>query len=178
MKMKKILFLGPQGSGKSTQAKLLSEKLGIPYLSSGYILRNIAKEKTGIGRYIEKTINAGNLVPDDKMMVIMEDYIKRLEYREGYILDGYPRTLEQVKVFGPKFDAVFYLYLPEEVVIERLARRGREDDTPELIKTRLGLYYKQTQPLLDYYKRLGILIEIKAESSIKSIHDDIRSRLS
>jgi len=90
----KIILIGIQGSGKSTQGNLLSEKLSIPYLSTGHIIREMAKEKTTMGRYIKETTYSGLLIPDDIMIPIVADYLARKEYQNGFILDGFPRTIE------------------------------------------------------------------------------------
>ena len=95
----KIILIGIQGAGKSTQGNLLSKKLKIPYLSTGHIFRELAKEHTSLGRYIKETMNAGYLIPDKKTVEIVSEYLNRPEYKKGYILDGFPRTLEQVKMF-------------------------------------------------------------------------------
>lgn len=167
--MKKILFLGPQGSGKSTQAKLLGKFLKIPVVSTGDIFRQMSE--------VKKILQQGKLVDDQTTCQIVRKRLQQADCKQGFILDGYPRSLEQVKIFDPKFDVVFYLDLPEETAIERLTKRAREDDTAEIIKTRLDLYYQQTQPLLDYYRKQGILKEIEAENSIESVQEAIRSKL-
>lgn len=91
----KIILIGIQGAGKSTQGNLLSEKLNVPYLSTGHIFREMAKEKTPLGRHIKEIMNAGYLIPDAKTVEIVSEYLKKSEYEKGYILDGFPRTLEQ-----------------------------------------------------------------------------------
>src|SRR5688500_12430084 len=95
----KIVLIGIQGSGKSTQGNLLSEKLNVRYLSTGHIFRELAKEKTPLGRYIKETMNSGYLIPDDKTLEIVNEYLSRPEYEAGYILDGFPRTIEQAEKF-------------------------------------------------------------------------------
>src|SRR3989338_3223508 len=104
----KIVLIGIQGSGKSTQGNLLSEKLNVPYLSTGHIFREMAKEKTPSGRYIKETMNAGILISDEKTIEIVNEYLSRSEYAGGYILDGFPRTKSQVEAFKEKIDRVIY----------------------------------------------------------------------
>ena len=89
----KLIIIGIQGAGKSTQGNLLKKKLGVPYLSTGHIFRELAKERSQLGRYIKETMNAGYLIPDEKTLEIVSEYISRPEYQKGYILDGYPQTL-------------------------------------------------------------------------------------
>ncbi|MDO9027595.1 MAG: nucleoside monophosphate kinase, partial [Candidatus Roizmanbacteria bacterium] len=113
----KIVLVGIQGSGKSTQGNLLSKQLNIPYLSTGHIFREIAKEKTQLGRYIKETVNSGLLVPDEKTIEIVNSYLSRPEYKKGYILDGFPRTLKQAKEFKNNVDKVIYLDISQKEAI-------------------------------------------------------------
>ncbi|MBI1862609.1 nucleoside monophosphate kinase, partial [Candidatus Microgenomates bacterium] len=108
----KLVLTGIQGSGKSTQGNLLVKQLGLPYLSTGHIFRQIAKEKTTLGRYIKTVMNAGILIPDDKTIEIVNTYLSRPEYKRGYILDGFPRTIEQAKRFRNNVDKVIYIDIP------------------------------------------------------------------
>lgn len=165
----KILLIGPQGSGKSTQAKLLADYLKIPFISTGEIFRRMA--------LVKKILSEGKLVDDQTTCKIVKDRLKQPDCKRGFVLDGYPRTLEQGKIFDPGFDKVFYLDVPEEVVIERLTKRGRSDDTPESIKMRLDLYYKQTEPLLEFYRNLGILSEIDGLGTTLQVQQRIREEL-
>lgn len=170
----KILLIGPQGSGKSTQAKLLAEYLVVPTVSTGDIFRKLIQENTDIGRKLKDILNEGRLVDDQTTCEIVQERLSRSDCRQGFVLDGYPRTVEQMKIFDPGFDKVFYLNVPEEEVIKRLMVRMRADDSAELIKTRLGLYYKQTSPLLDYYRSQEELIEIDGIGSVEEVQNEIR----
>jgi adenylate kinase len=120
----KLVLIGIQGSGKSTQGNLLSKQLKIPYLSTGHIFREIAKEKTPLGRFVKETLNAGFLIPDEKTVPIVEEYLSRPEYKTGYILDGFPRTLKQVKQYRNNVDKVIYLDVPEKDALWRIAFRN------------------------------------------------------
>jgi adenylate kinase len=163
----RILFIGAQGSGKSTQAKLLAQFLGLPYISTGDIFRQMQGE-------IKQILDQGKLVDDQTTSKIVEEKLKNPEYSNGFIFDGYPRTLEQIRLFDPGFDKVIYLDLPDEKASERLLARGREDDTKELIAERLKHYHGQTDPILDFYEQKGILVSISGEGSIEEIAQKIR----
>lgn len=175
----KLILLGIQGSGKSTQGSILSEKLGIPYLSTGHIFRDMSKEKTPVGRYIKETINAGYLIPDEKTLPIVEEYLKKPEYEKGYILDGFPRTINQAKEFHNGIDKVIYLKVSDKEALWRLSSRqdNREDETLAGIRKRIELFHKFTEPVLDYYRNKGYLIEIDGEKNIEEITKEILSKL-
>lgn len=172
----KLVLLGIQGSGKSTQGNLLSKQLNIPYLSTGHILREITKEKTRLGRYIKETINSGVLVPDEKMIPILEQYLKRSEYKKGYILDGFPRTLQQAKEFSNNVDKVIFLDIPDKESIYRLVYQNndaRQDKTLPAIKKRIESFHKFTEPVLAYFEKQGKLVSLDGTLSIKVVNNEI-----
>lgn len=173
----KILLIGPQGSGKSTQAKLLSQFLRIPLISTGDIFRNLSNQDTDQGRSLKHILDEGRLVDDETTSKKVWERLKKEDCQNGFIMDGYPRNIVQANAFDPNFDKVFYLKVPEEVVLERLLKRGREDDSEESIKTRLGLYYEQTEALLEYYKSKGILLEIDGVGDVDAIQQSLRAKL-
>jgi adenylate kinase len=179
----KIILIGIQGAGKSTQGNLLRDKLKIPYLSTGHIFREMAKEKTHLGRYIKEIMNAGYLIPDVKTVEIVSEYLKKPVYEKGYILDGFPRTLEQVKKFENGIDKVIHLKISDKEALWRLSYQkgndggNREDGTILAIRRRIELFHKLTEPVLDYYKKEGILIEIDGEQSIEEIHKEILKKI-
>lgn len=176
----KIILIGIQGAGKSTQGNLLRDKLNIPYLSTGHIFREMAKEKTPLGRYIKEIMNAGFLVPDEKTVEIVSEYLKKSEYKNGYILDGFPRTLEQVEMFKNGVGKVVYLKVSDKEALWRLSYRngeGRKDETLTAIRKRIELFHTLTNPVLDFYREKGILAEVDGERSIEEIHKEILEKI-
>lgn len=170
----KILLIGPQGSGKSTQGKLLAKYLQMPYISTGDIFREIAREN----KRIEQILKAGELVNDTTTIELVKKRLDESDCKNGFILDGYPRNLEQAKKIPDlNFDKVIYINVPDEIVLERLLKRGRADDTEQSIRLRLKLYQSQTQPLLDYYKNQSLLVEIDAKADIQKVQDEIKKSL-
>ncbi len=175
----KIVIIGIQGAGKSTQGNLLSEKLGLPYLSTGHIFREMAKEKTPLGRYIKEVMTAGYLIPDDKTLEIVSDYLHRPEYAKGYIIDGFPRTTTQAEAFENGIDHVVYLKVSDEEAKKRLNLRndGREDETPAALNRRIESFHKFTEPVLDFYRAKDELFEVNGEKTIEDINKEILEKI-
>jgi len=177
----KFVLLGIQGSGKSTQGTLLQKKLGLPYLSTGHIFRNLAKEHTQLGRHIKEVMNAGYLISDSKTLEIVSDYLKRPEYQKGYILDGFPRTLAQAATFENGIDGAIYLNVSDKEALWRLAYRVndevREDESLAAIKKRNESYHEFTDPVIEFYKKKKMLIEVDGEQAIEKIHKQIMKQL-
>jgi len=177
----KVVIIGIQGAGKSTQGNLLSEKIGVPYLSTGHIFRQIAKEKTALGRKVKEIMTAGFLQPDDLTVQVVESYLKRPEYAKGYIIDGFPRTLDQVKTFKNHVDKVIYLDISDQEALRRLqfqnADGSRPDATAEAIKKRVELFHEVTEPVIHYYRERGLLLDIDGEKKIEEIHKEILEKL-
>jgi len=170
--MMKLIIIGIQGAGKSTQGSLLSEKFKIPYLSTGHIFRDMAKEKTAIGRYIKETMTSGFLIPDGKTLEIVEEYLSRPEYEDGYILDGFPRTIKQAEEFQNGINHVIYLKVSDKEALWRLSYRngdGREDDTLLAIRKRIELFHKLTEPVIEHFRQKGTLIEVDGEKTVEEV---------
>ncbi|PIR61733.1 MAG: adenylate kinase, partial [Candidatus Pacebacteria bacterium CG10_big_fil_rev_8_21_14_0_10_44_11] len=146
----KLVLIGIQGAGKSTQGNLLSKQYAIPYLSSGHIFREMAKEKTQLGRWLKETLNSGALVPDDTTLEVVLTYLKKPEYAKGYILDGFPRTVPQAEAFNGSLDKVIYLKVSDKEALWRISGRAdaREDETLQAIRNRIKLFHEVTQPVV------------------------------
>lgn len=173
----KIIFLGIQGSGKSTQAKLLSQKLNLPYVEMGQLLRDRLEEESPEANQIRQALEIGNLVPDQITINTLNEKIKEDQYKSGYILDGYPRNDIQLKSLPGKFDKVFYIEIPKEEAIKRLTLRARNDDTPQVIERRVMLFFQETQPIIDFFRQEGILASIDGKPSIEDVTKLINSKL-
>ena len=183
----RVIFLGPPGSGKGTQAKLLSQRLGIPAISTGEILRAAVREGTPLGLQARAVMEAGELVSDDLMIALIRDRIAT-DASAGFILDGFPRTVEQAAALerllagnGAALSAVVNLSVPEAVLVDRLHGRskdeGRLDDRPETILERLRVYHQKTEPLVGYYRGKGLLVDVDGMGDIAEIAEKIDQAL-
>ncbi len=184
----RVIFLGPPGSGKGTQAKLLSQRLGIPAISTGEILRAAVREGTALGLQAKAVMDAGELVSDDLMNALIRDRIGAPDASAGFILDGFPRTVEQAAALerllagnGGALSAVVNLSVPEAVLVDRLHGRskdeGRSDDRPETILERLRVYHQKTEPLVGFYRGKGLLADVDGMGDIAEIAEKIDQAL-
>ena len=181
--MKKyLLFLGPPGAGKGTQAALLGKANSYLHLSTGELLRKEIALDTNLGKQVKDIMNKGELVSDQLVLEIVKKSLNG--DNKGWILDGYPRNLSQVNSLNDflinidqPLEIVFYLDIPDEVLIKQLLQRGRKDDNEETIKTRLKIYKETTEPLIQHYKDLDILEYINADGDLKTISDDIKQKM-
>lgn len=155
----RVLLLGPPGAGKGTQAVKLAEKLGIPQISTGELFRRNIEEGTKLGVEAKRYLDAGDLVPSDLTNELVDDRLNNPDAANGFILDGYPRSVEQATALhemlerrGTDIDAVLEFRVSEEVLLERLKGRGRADDTDDVILNRMKVYRDETAPLLEYYR--------------------------
>ncbi len=174
----RLVIFGRQGAGKGTQCLRLSERYGVPHVSTGDMLRAAAEAGTPFGLKAKEIMEAGDLVPDDVMFGLVEERLAQPDAEGGVLLDGFPRTAEQAaaldRILGDDpLLAAINLEVPEEIVIERMLARGREDDTEEAIRRRLDLYLDQTAPLLAHYDGLGLLVEVDGVGT----EDEVAERL-
>ena len=185
-----ILLLGPQGSGKGTQAKLISQTYGIPHIATGDMIREMKELDTPEGRELKAVYDAGELVNDDLMIRLIASRLDRGDTIPGFVLDGFPRTMPQadaldelLRDLGRDLDVVFEFQVPDrDVLLQRLLKRaeeeGRSDDTPEAIRRRLELYEQETAPLTEYYRSSrGNVVGIHAERPVEQVFAEIREAL-
>tara|TARA_B100000945_G_scaffold144686_1_gene115856 strand:+ start:81 stop:632 length:552 start_codon:yes stop_codon:yes gene_type:complete len=177
-----ILFLGPPGAGKGTQASIISNLASYLHLSTGELLRKEVNCQSELGLQIKEIINSGKLVSDELVLKIVK---KNLTINQkGWILDGYPRNLSQanslnevLKDLNQPLEVAFYLNLEEDVLVQRLLNRGRSDDNEETIRTRLQIYNETTQPLIGYYEKQNILEYIEGNRDLNLISNDIKQKM-
>lgn len=181
----RLLIVGPPGSGKGTQAAFIREAFDIPDISTGDIFRYHIKNQTPLGVQVKKIVDAGDYVPDDLTNALVADRLGQEDARNGFLLDGYPRTLQQVRYLdgllardGRPLEAVVQLVADRDEIVARLAKRaaeqGRADDTEEAIRHRQDVYQAQTAPLIDVYRDRGLLVEIDGLGSVDEVARRVR----
>lgn len=205
--MKNIILLGAPGAGKGTQASLISEEYNVPHISTGDILRRNIKEGTALGVKAKEYIDAGALVPDEVVIGLVESRLKEDDCNNGYILDGFPRTIAQAEALDKvaDIDLAINIDVPFDLIVSRLGGRRvckcgatyhvstlngetkckacgdelfiRDDDKPETVQNRLRVYEEQTQPLIDYYGKQGKVVDIEATGTIEQIFENIKKVL-
>lgn len=207
----KIIMLGAPGAGKGTQAKKIAEKYAIPHISTGDIFRANIKGDTELGRKAKSYMDQGQLVPDDVTIAMLLDRISQEDCKNGYVLDGFPRTIPQAESLtaalaerGEAVDYAVNVDVPDEAIVTRMAGRRacigcgatyhvvynppakegicdvcgetlvlRDDDKPETVQKRLGVYHEQTQPLIDYYGNSGVLANVDGTQELNKVFEDI-----
>ncbi len=211
----KIIMLGAPGAGKGTQAEMICEKYKLPHVSTGDIFRANIKNGTELGKEAKQYMDKGQLVPDELTVRILLDRVSKEDCKDGYVLDGFPRTIPQAEVLdqeltklGDKVDFAINVDVPDENIINRMGGRRacvncgatyhvqfappakenicdkcgstlilRDDDRPETVKARLEVYHKQTQPLIEYYSKKGVLKEVDGTVSMNEVFESIVSIL-
>jgi len=182
-----LLLLGPQGSGKGTQAKKIVEDHGVPHISTGDMFRAL-DATTELGREVDAIMERGYLVPDELTIRMIEERLSEDDALEGFILDGFPRNLAQAEaldamlaVIGRRLDAILFFDLPDEIARERALGRaheeGRADDTPEAIGRRLAIYHEQTGPVVHHYRATGRLVPLHADREVGEVYEAIQQAL-
>ena len=184
-----VLILGPQGSGKGTQAKLIAKTYGIPHIATGDMIREMKELDTPVGREVKAVYDAGRLVEDDLIVRMIRDRLDRGDTIPGFVLDGFPRNMAQAEALdallrelGRDIDVVFELQVPRDVLLERMQKRAaeenRSDDTPDAIRQRLEIYQRETAPLVEYYRTTrGNVVGIRGDRAIDEIFAEIRAAL-
>ena len=168
----RLIFLGPPGVGKGTQAHKLSQKLGLPQISTGDMLRENLKEKTSLGLEAKKYMDQGELVPDSVIVRMVQERLLQPDAKKGFILDGFPRTVAQADSLSNSdvgLDHVLQITAPRDVLINRMRGRKRTDDNEEIIQNRLKVYEDQTKPLVKYYQDKSILKVIDGTQSVAEV---------
>jgi adenylate kinase len=185
-----VLVLGPQGSGKGTQAKLIAKTYGIPHVATGDMIREMKELDTPVGREVKAVYDAGRLVEDDLIIRMIRDRLDRGDTIPGFILDGFPRNMVQAEALDELLgelerglDLVFEFQVPDrDVLIERMIKRAadenRSDDTPEAIRQRLEIYDRETAPLVEYYRSTrGNVVGVNADQPIEAVFAEVRSAI-
>lgn len=210
-----LILLGAPGAGKGTQAKIIMEKYNIPQISTGDMLREAVGKGTELGKKAQEFMKQGKLVPDEIVIGIVRERLKQKDCKDGFILDGFPRTIAQAEALdkllaemGKKIDAVINVNVPEEEVVKRIVNRRtckkcgaiyhliysppkidgicdkcggelyqREDDKEETVRERFRVYRKNTEPLINYYRKKGVLYDVDGTKDIEGVKKDVLSIL-
>ena len=172
----RIVLLGPPGAGKGTQAELLASQLGVPAISTGDMLRRAVSSGTELGGKVQGIMASGALVDDGTMADVVKDRLAQADARQGFLLDGYPRTLPQAHTLegiltgaGQDLDAVLCVEVPEEELVRRAVLRGRADDSEEVVRERFRVYREKTEPLIGYYRERGLLYPIDGNLPVEKV---------
>jgi adenylate kinase len=184
----RLILMGPPGAGKGTQAKVVAEKFGVPAISTGDIFRKNVSEGTDLGVKAQQYMDAGEYVPDEITNLMVQNRIDEPDAEPGFLLDGYPRTLQQVeeldgmiKYTGHQLDAVVCLTVDADELVQRLLARaetdGRSDDTEDVVRRRQEVYAEQTEPLIDVYRDRGLLVEVDGMGEVGEVTQRVLAAL-
>lgn len=179
--MTRVIFLGPPGAGKGTQAQLLCEGAKVPHISTGDILRAAVKAKTELGQKAEGYMSAGELVPDDLILGLIRERLGEADATNGWLLDGFPRNVEQAKFLnalldeiGQTCEVVINLEVPDDELVTRLLARGRSDDKEDVIRNRLEVYHEQTAPLIELYSGRKQLVSLNGNQEMDQVSAELQ----
>ena len=183
-----LLVLGPQGSGKGTQARRISEAHGVPHVSTGDMFREAIAAGTSLGIRVAPILASGELVPDELTIALIRDRLGKEDARPGFVLDGFPRNVQQAEALdemlagiGRGIDTVLFFDVSDDLAAARMrgraAAEGRTDDTPEVIARRLAIYHEQTEPVVNRYRAAGVLVPLRAELTVDEVSAEILGAL-
>lgn len=179
--MTRLIFLGPPGAGKGTQAQILSQSCSVPHISTGDILRSAVKARSELGQKAEGYMNAGELVPDDLILGLIRERLAQDDALVGWLLDGFPRNVEQAEFLNQLLDDidqscdfVINLEVPDDVLVSRMLERGRADDKEEVIRNRLEVYREQTEPLIALYRGRQQLRSVNGNQPLEQVSAELQ----
>lgn len=180
--MTRLIFLGPPGAGKGTQAQVLANLLQIPHISTGDILRDNVVRQTDLGQKAQSYMDQGELVPDQLILDMIQARLSQADASSGWILDGFPRNVAQavfldelLTKISSSYDRVISLEVPDEVLVERLLKRLRKDDTEEVIRHRLAVYHEQTAPLISFYRDRQQLVSVNGDQPMEAVTNALQA---
>jgi len=181
----RLIFLGPPGAGKGTQAKSLSEHWHIPHISTGEILRAAIAQGTPLGKQAQSYVAKGELVPDDLILALIRERLSQPDATSGWILDGFPRNVAQAEFLDrllqelhQSYDCVVNLEVPDGTIVSRLLARQRQDDTEEIVLHRLQIYRDRTEPLIDFYHQRGNLLKVDGDRPPTEVSEELKQAIS
>jgi adenylate kinase len=182
--VKRLIFLGPPGAGKGTQAQTLAQEWNIPHISTGDLLRQALKEHTPLGLKAQSYMDRGELVPDQLVQDMVEERLHQSDSHFGWILDGFPRTVKQAAFLEQLLQKlaqgsvkVINFDVPDDIVVTRLLQRGRKDDSEQVIRRRLEVYRSETAPLIDFYRDRHQLLTVNGNQSPEEVSAEIKKQV-